>query len=86
VRKRFALWLCSELYSSHSNLIKAVEENGKFISANDAALVELSSQLNDLRNKLAELQSPVEPQPQFHSGRAIPRSMRAERPRTGATQ
>ena len=85
MRKRFALWLCRELRDEIGTLKAIVTAATEVLEQNDKALVELSSQLNDLRNKLAELQRPVEVRQEFHSGRTIPRFARGERPRTGAT-
>lgn len=86
MRKRFALWLVRDVYVE---LLGILKEQIVIMEANDKALLELSSELNNLRNQLLpELRTavPESAESQFNSGRQVPRWSRGERPRTGATR
>ncbi len=86
MRKRFALWLCREFDESITELRMAYDAEVNIRDENDQTLSSLFSRVGDLSNKLAELQRPVEVRQEFHSGRAIPRAFRNERPRQGVSQ
>ena len=70
-------WICN---GGLSRLVGILEAHQKWHEENEALIRAMSVDINQLRDKLAEIQKPSEQAP-WRSGRPLPGFARAERPR-----